>query len=99
MSREIFGYCIKIACHPYNHVMDMQNRKIYQKWLKENITKGNYYYSKRNAFYHIIEFGDREDVTAFLLKFNCNAERSLSRLEKMLIHEDAIERMIKNDRN
>jgi hypothetical protein len=97
MSRPIFNYCIRISTHSWDDVENRTKKKLYNDWLREYVGAGNYYFSNCNRFYHVIEFLDREDVTAFSLKFDVHIERSLTILQKMLIHEDAIQRMNKND--
>lgn len=63
-------------------------------WIKENIPEKNYHIPRNAANY--VYFLDEDDLTAFALKFGVVYKREKpagpSKVEKMIMHEEALER-------
>jgi hypothetical protein len=68
--------------------------KKYVAWIKENIPKTNYYIPQNAANY--VYFLEESDLAAFTLKFGMVYKRGRpagpSKVEKMIMHEEALER-------
>ena len=87
--------CIRFNnSNSYRDYVDNEDYKMYVDWIKRNIPKKNYYIPRNMANY--VYFLDEDDLTAFTLKFGMVYKRGipagLSKVEKMIIHEEALER-------
>jgi hypothetical protein len=89
----IFPYCIRIPFrqNPFSsrHYIapSEEEMKVYKNWLDECVNPENYRISKDNLS---IEFADENDLTMFTLRFGMH-EKTLSKLEKMILHENSLE--------
>ncbi len=87
--------CIRFNnSYSYRGYADTEDYKMYVAWIEENIPKKNYFIPRNMSNY--VYFLDEDDLTAFTLKFGMVYRRGIpagpSKVEKMILHEEALER-------
>ena len=87
--------CIRFNnSNSYSDYLNNDDYKKYVGWIKKNIPKGKYFIPTKMSNY--VYFLDEEDLTAFTLQFGMVYKRGVpkgpSKVEKMIIHEAALER-------
>jgi hypothetical protein len=87
--------CIRFNnSNSYSNYVNNEDYKMYVDWIKKNIPKTNYFIPRNMPNY--VYFLDEDDLTAFTLKFGKVYKRGVpsgpSKVEKMIMHEEALER-------
>lgn len=75
--------------------------EVYVKWIKDNIPEDNYYIPRSDQGH--VYFLEESDLMAFTLRFGEVYKRGrptgLSKVEKMILHENSLERYHEKSNN
>lgn len=98
--------CIRFNCTlrwGFKFIPDEQKITVYKKWIKENLEKTAYYFPR--SYPDRVYFLNAEDVSLFTLihgrvyDYMGEGHIDMSKIEKMILHETALERNRQNEKN